>query len=370
MLVRTVSVTTRILGAWIAAGFALFGCRAQLGTEDLVGGVGAVQSSVSAKWVKVDGATCGATVAAKSTGHVVFRLANKRSYRIEARPGAAADDLSHELDRLSPGHDGFVNISAGGEWLLLQTSRFGCGDEMCLAVVSRDLCSGQPIIVDGAPLHPAAYSAIGSKNDLIVFPDNTGPHTIDLFATRRTGDVWTTPALLTQDSRELYNQQPALSADGTHVVFDCGKDSGEAPGMSICEVATDGTGFRKVVTPALGPGRQSANHHAAYGADGRIVFEGSWNGRAEQIWQLRAGESAVEVTNPEKVAGAWRFSNDNSPCVLPDGRVVSLWLGRPATGKNKAPVGHELKIMNADGSDATMLVQNVDVADIGIGCGR
>jgi hypothetical protein len=58
-------------------------------------------------------------------------------------------------------------------------------------------------------------------------------------------------------------------------------------------------------------------------------------------------------------------TNDNSPCVLPDGRIVSLWLGRPG---NRNGV-HELKVMNEDGSRARMLLENVDVDDIGTGCG-
>ena len=59
------------------------------------------------------------------------------------------------------------------------------------------------------------------------------------------------------------------------------------------------------------------------------------------------------------------FTNDNSPCVLPDGRVVSLWLNGPGND----PGLHELKVMDADGSNEFRVLIGVDVSDSGIGCG-
>ena len=89
--------------------------------------------------------------------------------------------------------------------------------------------------------------------------------------------------------------------------------------------------------------------------DGSIVFEGDWNG--EQIYRY-TGSGDPSVINPA-------YGNDNSPTVLPDGRVVSLWLGREG-----GPGYHELKIMNADGGGDRMLLINVDISDTGIGSGE
>ena len=51
--------------------------------------------------------------------------------------------------------------------------------------------------------------------------------------------------------------------------------------------------------------------------------------------------------------------------VLPDGRIASLWLNAPDN-----PAGfHELKVMDASGSNSFRAVVGVDVADAGIGCG-
>ena len=119
-------------------------------------------------------------------------------------------------------------------------------------------------------------------------------------------------------------------------------------------------------------GKIGANHHASYSPDGAIVFEGTWNGGAEQVWRAEPGKvpSLVNVDVDPEDATRPRFSDDNSPCVLPDGRIVSLWLGRKEDGKAKRNSGHELKIMNADGSGGEMLLTGVDVVDIGIGCAR
>ena len=58
------------------------------------------------------------------------------------------------------------------------------------------------------------------------------------------------------------------------------------------------------------------------------------------------------------------FGNDNSPCVLGDGRIASLWLDRPG-GEGL----YELKIMAADGSSFFMTLKGTGVLDIGLGCG-
>src|SRR5215813_14656350 len=119
---------------------AVTACRAETGMGDLVRDVGGGnQATTLGAWVTSQDARCVAP-AAKTTapdqalspvGHVVFRLPDGHDYRVEARDGAAREDLTAELDRISPGVDGFVNVSADDAWLLVQTSRFGCGQDMC-----------------------------------------------------------------------------------------------------------------------------------------------------------------------------------------------------------------------------------------------
>jgi hypothetical protein len=360
----------------VAVPIALTGCRAEAGVDDLVRDVPVGNQTTLGGWVTSQDARCAAsgTKAASQdeavlpVGHVVFRLPDGHDYRVEARTGATREDLTAELDRLSPGADGFVNVSADGAWLLVQTSRFGCGEEMCIAVVDRAACKAQAVVDGHVALHPAATSAIGAKGEVVVFPAE-GDHATDLFAIHRTGSDWSAPVNLTKSSPAAYNKQPTLSADGTHVLFDCGPDPGAGAGTAICEAATDGSSLRVAVEPDA-RGGMSANHHAAYAPDGSIVFEATWNGGAEQVWRVAPGGEPELVNTQKNDEQGFVYTDDNSPCVLPDGRIVSLWLGRAGTGGTGKASGHELKIMGASGEDAAMLVTGVDVVDIGIGCGQ
>jgi Tol biopolymer transport system component len=223
--------------------------------------------------------------------------------------------------------------------------------------VAGDLSSGEAVLASGALVHAQGFSAVASGGKLIVYPASGGTHSRDLWAVRRSGGSWGAPVLLTGDSPYEWNDQPAISADGSRVIFDCGDQPYGAEGTAVCEVDSDGTGFSVVLTPAQGPGgaNLTALHHPDYAPDGSIVFEADLGD--EQIWRLPAGaREPVRVTT--------QFSNDNSPCVLPDGRIASLWLDRP--GGSGA---HEIKVMAPDGSSYVMLPTEVDVADIGLGCG-
>jgi parallel beta-helix repeat protein len=293
------------------------------------------------------------------TGGTITYLLDGRVYRIAAQEGATPEDISQGLDQLSAGsYDGMLNISPDGSWLVLETNRFDpeCVDWACLAVISADLSSGEAVRANGQLIHNEGFSAIASGGDLVVYVAGDGPHERDLWVINRTDSAWQVPVLLTADSPHNFNHQPALSDDGSKVLFNCGPESYAGEGAEICEVSTSGAGFRVVLTPADSPTgfpTTGALHHPDYAPDGSIVFEADWDG--EQIWRLSAG-----ATEPIQVTDT--FNNDNSPCVLPDGRIVSLWLDRPA-GDGL----HEIKVMASDGSSFSMLLQE-DVLDAGIGC--
>ncbi len=360
---------------------ALAACRVDAGFDDLVSAVPPPTGTLG-RWMKSNDARCVAAAGhatpsasasnPSSPGHVVYRLPDGHVYRIEARPGAPPEDLTRELDRIGPGLDGFVNVSADGQWLLVQTTRFGCGVDMCTAVVDRAACSAQVMVSGTDAVHPEAASAIGARGEIVVFPAGGAHHPVDLFAVKRTTDGWSAPVNLTALSPGRYNKQPSLSMDGKRVLFDCGSDPGAGLGTSVCEVGTDGKNLRVVVGAIADTGLKGANHHASYAPDGSIVFEGTWNGGAEQIWHVQEGKVPhlvnVDVDPGDETRP--RYSDDNSPCVLPDGRIVSLWLGRRESDKVQKDSGHELKLMNADGSGSEMLLTGVDVVDIGIGCGQ
>jgi uncharacterized repeat protein (TIGR01451 family) len=200
----------------------------------------------------------------------------------------------------------------------------------------------------------------------VVFSDGGGPHTRDLYIVRKQGGVWTAPILLTAASSFDHNSAPALSPDGTQVIFDAGADA--SPSTAIGEVGVGGNGFHVLVTNTDGPPGQTSTEafSGSRAPDGSLVFEAEWapSGLSERIWRQPAAGGAPALVNGS-------FGNDNSPCVLPGSRIASLYLD--AAGADNGL--HEIKIMGADGSNAFLLTHNgfipgfTEVDDIGMGCG-
>lgn len=287
------------------------------------------------------------------TGQIVYSF-NGEIYRINADNGASPVNLSSALDALSSGSDDWVNISPDGIWLLLETERWSCGG--CLAVVKTDLSKGEPIESPTlGVLYSSGYGAISSGGNRIVYPESTAQG-IGLFTTVKSGSTWEDPILITGDSDYDYNSHPAFSSDGSTVVFDCGDLPYADEGTAICEIGVNGNGFKVLIKPEDGPGGSATNalHSPDYAPNGSVVFESDW-GNNERTWRLpSAGGSPSAISD--------QFSNDNTPCVLPNGNIASLWLGRPGSA------GHELKVMTPSG-DHFMLIQGIDISDFGIGCG-
>ena len=280
-------------------------------------------------------------------------------YLQQAVEGGAITDVSAALDALSPRPatsplpDSIINLSPDGSWLVVISERFEaeCEGWPCAAVVASDFSQAEAVTTPSGLLHPTDV-AIGSGGNLLVFSDDDRI----LWAASRTDGSWSDPLAISSASTYSYAWRPAISDDGLRVLFDCGDEL--FPAAAICEVGIDGNDFRVVRTRDQGPADHPSGagmHHPDYAPGGSIVFEAEY-ADGEQVWRLGAGD-------PELIDGA--ASDDNSPCVLPDGRVASLWLNRPGSAG-----GHELKIMAADGSSYFMARTDIDVADVGLGCGK
>ncbi len=305
---------------------------------------------------------------------ITYRSAHDNHlYRVAAVEGAEPEDITQQLDALGTiGEDDWLNISPDGSWLLMSTERFSpeCAGWSCLAVgPAADLALLETLFYqEGDQLIPirGEFGAIASDGNTVIFPANDGPHDFDLWITQRVGDYWTPPVVLTAEATYPYHTYPAIAEDGSKIVFDCSKVPYSQETTGICEMNTDGTGYHIVLTPfdvPAGAGVGTALHHPDYmpaQADADccgIVFEADWD-NTERIWYLApSAEEPVLLTD--------QFGNDNSPCVLPDGRIVSLWLNREGGAGY-----HEIKVMNPDNpADYYMALLDVDVLDIGIGCG-
>ncbi len=294
-------------------------------------------------------------------GHVVYRL-GERWLRVEATPGAKPEDIGGALASLSPGQDNAASLGPDGRFIALDTSRFACERGDCLGVATGDLQSLALVPSAAAPFAPAGRPSVAVGGARVVYPKQVGDR-VDLFAVARSGDGWGVEVPLTATSPYPFHHDIVIAWDGTKAVFDCGPSQYQAPGTCVCEAHTDGTGFRKVLCPGDAENGTAANelHHPAYAPDGTIVFEADWRSN-ETVWRMDA-----DGTHPLKVSPDV-YSDDNSPCVLADGRIVSLWLGR-VEADGSSPGLHEMKVMNADGSHAEMIVTDVDIVDVGMSCG-
>lgn len=293
-------------------------------------------------------------------GHFYYTYSDE-VFRIEAREGAVAENISTALAKLSDGtRDRRINASTNGDFITLATDRFACEGE-CLALIPKSLDRGELVKPGGQDAYTEGIAAVANLGDLVIYPAQGGPHQVDLFATRKQGSGWSAPILLTSASSYAYNNMPSLSLDGMRITFDCGAEPyPEAGSNDACEVKTDGTGFRKIVGPsALSNPRNTYVQNPHEGVDG-LLFESSWpigDDHPETIWLLPAAGGA-----PKPIGAA--FPNAVSPCALSDGRFGMLWLGR----SGNATGAHELVVVSRDGSSAITLTPNLDVDDIGIGC--
>lgn len=295
-----------------------------------------------------------------TAGHIVYTV-DDEVFRIEAAPGAVADNLSQRITPQGLRYaDRRPSLSSTGVWLVFETGNLDCPTSTCLAVASMTEPGAATLVEPGGAIFDTAESrsAIDGAGTTIVFAAGGGPHARDLYSTHASGSTWSAPTLLTGGSSFEWNDTPSFSPDGDHLVFDCGPVANAGPGGSLCQVAVGGGEVITMMTPDDAPAAvvdRGPLHHASY-AGGQLVFEAAWDG--ERIWTSTAGGA------PRLLAEA--ANNDNSPCVLPDGRIASLYLGRAGNTEGR----HELKLMSATGTAETMMVTGLDLGDDGLGCGE
>ena len=264
-------------------------------------------------------------------------------------------DLTAMLDELGAGGDNWITSSRNGEWLAMDTERFGCQDWSCLVTARSDMTQVAVVRAAGEQVHPQDWGAVSGDGSMVIFTTDLGPHILDLAVVRRSGDEWAAPVILTEDSEHDFNERGRLTRDEAALLFDCGPTQYGQAGTGVCRVALDGSGLEQLVGPSDGPGGTELDsaRSADEKPDGSIVFEADWGG-AERLWSQSSGEF-------ELVSG---LANDNSPCVLLDGSILSLWYGRPNNGQGFA----ELKVHGADSTDYEMILVGLELNDVGMHC--
>lgn len=271
---------------------------------------------------------------------ILFELPDHTLQLVPAAPDSAVLDLSKRLGVTGPG-----TLSANGAFVAGTTS------DGCVAISIGDFTTLDNVTSHGACVARYAETMHLSNDGRTLVFNASGTHKRDLFLVRRNGpDDWTQPVNLTGSGPYDVNKLPRLSTDATKVVYDCsnGEDSDE--GTTVCEVGTDGGTVRTVLP--IPTGDWTAFHSPAYRPDGGLVFE-CHHPHEELVCALPPGSAT-----PVRVTAAGQ-SNDNSPCVLPDGRIASLL----DTGT------HTLRVTDASGGHTQSIVDSQDIADVGIFCG-
>jgi len=282
-------------------------------------------------------------------------MAGHSIYRLDVRPGAKPLNLSAKLNAVAPGKDEYVSVSRNGKFIALSTTRFrrDCAGWACLTLLNEDLSLAAPVLVHGKPVRSTGRVSVSNDGNIVVYASDDGPHAQDLYVLRKERNhAWQAPQRITDSSEHAYNTAPVLSPDEKRILFDCGPVPYSQGGTGVCEVNVDGTFLRRVVDPTQGQGSGDGDFLACHGdylADGTIVFEANWSG--EQIWFAKR--------NAKPILANSKFSNDNAPCVLPGGYLASLWLERPGSSGQS-----EIKIMQPDGSDFSVITPNVQVSQI------
>jgi len=319
---------------------------------------------------EVEGETIRSQVTFTTTEQVMvngYMVDSDTLWRVEALEGAVPENISAALQPLAVNPNGLdegpIRVSWDGSWYAFSSERFDAEASgwAALAIATGDLSGVVSIRTASGVIH-GNQPSVTNDGTTVVYVGSDGPHDTDIFVTHLQGSTWSDPIVLSTDSPFATHERPVFSQDGETVLFNAGDDFDH---LVVCEVNMDGSGFRQAITEANAPAGSQASQvfSPAYAPDGSIVFETAWTS-GEQIWRLPSGSGA----EPVLVAGS--FTNDNSPVVLPDGRIASLWMGHP-DGND----GHHLKVMDANGQNDFMLTlpsipPNIqDVSDFGLGAG-
>lgn len=276
-------------------------------------------------------------------------------WRVNVDTPLVFDNISERLDLIAPlqGKDyGPITVSHDGNWYAFTSERFNADVQgwAALTIIKSDFLNFE-VIHDstGQVIHSEGKACVLSGGNAIVFVADFGNHIRDIFVIYKNGSNWGMPINLTASSIYDYNYCPYVSSDGLKILFDAGNSS--FPSTAIGEVNIDGSGLTFPVDASSMSGGVAA-HSPCYGIDGSIIYEGDASG--ERIWMLPFGSFTPSVVNA-------LYGNDNSPVTMPDGRIASLWL--PGNW-------HEIKIMNADGTNGYLLTDSsslfTEVFDIGI----
>ncbi len=285
--------------------------------------------------------------------YVSYMLANGEAQIVEAKKDGTVTNISNNLAKINTGQETWINLSPNGKWLLLDSTRLdsSCEDWACLIYGKRDSLDFKTIkLTDDSVIHPEDFSAISNDAKFIVVHLSQDERN-DLFVSQQeSNNTWSALKSITSSSPSTNNKRPAISADGTEILFDCGEN--------ICLVNSDGTNLKTLIRLSDKPNNSwESITNADFDTHGNVVFQGTF----VATWPWRYNRKTANITLINN-----KNNNDNFPCVLSNGDIASLWFDRVENNSGKA----ELKIMNATGkSQVIAITGDKEIANAPLGCG-
>ena len=299
--------------------------------------------------------------------YAVSRDAPRTLYMIDLNDPAVSSDneiinISEWLNTIIPNRteDYLINISPDGSHIIVNTRTQDTGNSLYVI----DLQSGRSSLIQlesGQIVRPEDYFAISNDGTIaaVVMRAESGSGT-DIITYKKTGDNWGVLANLTNGNTNSngYSNHPSFSFDSSRVIFRCflpnitdgafcsniSQGGDFTVEMTSTDIASVSNNFRQMIKPD-------------YDVNNNIVFELE-DSLGEVIWKADISTGEISPLNSSQ-------SNDNTPCVFGDNTVASLWLQRPGNSTGR----HEIKRLSPDGSTYEMLLTDIDISDVGIGCG-
>lgn len=285
--------------------------------------------------------------------YVSYMLANGDAQIVEAKKDGKITNISNLLAKSNSGEESWINLSSNGEWLLLDSTRLdpSCEGWGCLIYGKRGSSDFKTIkLQDGSVIHPENFSAISNDAKFVIVHLSQDDGS-DLFISKQENNSrWSTLKSLSDSSPSTNNRNPAISADGKEILFECGKN--------ICLVNSDGTNLKTIIHLEDKPNNSwESISNADFDTQDNVIFQGTFIA----TWPWRYNRKTAEITLINN-----KNNNDNSPCVLSNGDIATLWFDRAENNSGNA----ELKIMNSTGTSQFIAITGEkEIVNSPLGCG-
>ena len=269
-------------------------------------------------------------------------------------------DMTEYLDQTygKDGDDRWLAISNDLGYYIMETERAGYSGWSGL-VWGRFNANGEPSkpkAVDGRP-HPEAHGAISRKGTHIAITLRAKETRTDIILLTRNGDSWDRSRDINLSAATGRSDgEPQFSVDGNKVIWTSSINwSGSDSEIVFVENNLHGDGYKELLDSSrLGSGAKMLR--PSYEANGKIIFEGEVSGELCYRWDPSIPDVDPKIINSH-------YSNDNSCRSLPDGRIISYWMGRQGSA------GHELRVMLENGVHQAVLLTGTSFWDFPISGG-